>query len=67
MYVDMYEYYGKARKWFKQRVNNIQYELSQLQALNEVVNQFFGSDAWWNINYAQQHVNQIQDWYCSKI
>ena len=70
MYIDMYEYYKGHRVAFKQDVISIQWLLRRLCKTADTIGfLLFNSDTeiWCNINYAQQHIDQIDDWYCSKI
>ena len=70
MYIDMYEYYKKERDSFKQDVNSIQWLLRRLHKTADTIGfSLFNSDTeiWCNLGYTQDHIDQIQDWYCSKI
>ncbi len=70
MYIDMYEYYREERKLFKQDVNKVQWLLRRLCKTADTIGFSLlnsGTEIWCNINYTQQHVDQLEDWYCNII
>ncbi|KKL98625.1 hypothetical protein LCGC14_1822510 [marine sediment metagenome] len=70
MYIDMYEYYKDTRDRFKHYIYNIQVELDHLLDLSQILDiQLFhsGIQIWNTVLYAEEHINHIQEWYCSKI